>query len=271
MVMFSVNNECVKCGLCAELCVARIIDYEEGQKPWVPEEKEADCIQCGQCVCFCPTTAISLEFQKGQRIVDEKLMPPPETAETFIRSRRSIRRFKEEKVETATIRRILETSRYAPSAVNAQPVRWVMSSNRAKTLELAAMTAEFFKSLAQAQPDSPEAQLLAGVAAIWDKGQDIIFRGAPQLAVEVVDKNYRWPEDGVMALTYFELAAHALGVGCCWAGFFTAAARQCSSIQTALGVKDDEYVVGGQMFGYPRGLRLPHVYPPRKTVDLTFI
>ena len=271
MVMFSVNEDCVQCGLCAELCIARIIDFKKGQDPSVAPEAEKNCIRCGQCVCFCPTEACALNFQHDRQAVAADLMPRPESAETFLRSRRSIRRYKEEPVDEAAVRRILESARYAPSAVNTQPVRWILTQSRAETKKLGGLTAAAFKKMVQAKPDSPEAQRLAGVAAVWDKGQDIIFRGAPQLAIAVVNKNYRWPEDAVMALTYFELAAHALGVGCCWAGFFTSAARQSPEIQKILGLKEEEMVVGGQMFGYPRGLHLPHLYPPRKELDLTFI
>lgn len=64
----------------------------------------------------------------------------------------------------------------------------------------------------------------------------MIFRGAPQLVVAVVPKSHSLPEDGAIALTYLELAAHAHEVACCWAGFFTMAARNNAALQTELGV-----------------------------------
>jgi coenzyme F420-0:L-glutamate ligase/coenzyme F420-1:gamma-L-glutamate ligase len=46
----------------------------------------------------------------------------------FLRSRRSVRRFKPDPVPASTIERILETTTYAPSAHNLQPWRFVVAT-----------------------------------------------------------------------------------------------------------------------------------------------
>lgn len=273
MPMFTADGSCVKCGLCAELCLTGIIFFENGQKPSVPAESEAACIGCGQCVAFCPQRSVHLSFQpeENRRLVEAALLPDADGAETFIRSRRSIRRYKDEPVDEGTVRRLIETTCYAPSAANGQPVRWVVTRDRRQTVKLADLVARAFEDLAQTQPEEPSAQLASRVAAAWNRGKDSIFRGAPQLAAALVDKNHRFPEDGAIALTYFELAVHGLGLGCCWAGFFTWAARLSPEIQKAVGVRENEIVCGGQMFGYPNGLAVAKVLPPRKNPDIIFI
>ncbi len=87
-------------------------------------------------------------------------------------------------------------------------------------------------------------------------GEDALLRDAPHVVVAVVPKDHMWPEDASIALTYFELAAHALGVGACWGGFLTAAIRNFEGLRDYLGIGCDEHVCGAQMFGYPL-LRLP--------------
>ncbi len=270
MTMFSVDDNCRKCGLCAELCLARIIRFEKGEQPFVPPEAEKDCLTCGQCVSFCPKRACYLDFQpkEDRRPIKSKLLPETEVAETFLRSRRSVRRFKKEAVEESMVRRILETTRYAPSASNRQPVRWIVTRDRAKTLELAAMVAEHFQAAIKARPDDENMIRVAAALAPWQEGRDVIFRGAPLLAVALVDRGCPFPEDASLALTYFELAAHANGVGCCWAGFFTMAARQNEAIRKAIGIEEHELVCGAQMFGYPKGLRA-RLLPPRKKINLS--
>ena len=62
----------------------------------------------------------------------------------FLRSRRSIRRFKSDPVSLDCIQRILETGIYAPSAHNLQPWRFaVITSNAAKKLLAETITGRF--------------------------------------------------------------------------------------------------------------------------------
>lgn len=270
MSLFAVSDSCIECGLCAELCPAKII--EGGGKPRVAEALEKKCIGCGQCVSFCPQSCCYLDFQPvEERIpVDAGLFPSAESGETFLRSRRSIRRFKETPPSRDTVDRIIETTRYAPSASNLQMVRWIVTGDRAKTVALAGLVADCFER--QAAADTPESRTLASIAKVWRSGTDIIFRGAPLLAVAVVDKSHIFPaEDTAIALTYFELAAHAHGIGCCWAGFFTLAAKQDPAIRKAIGCTEDEIVGGGQMLGHARDIGLSRILPPRRKTRISWI
>lgn len=272
MSMFTVDDKCIQCGLCAELCVSGIITIDGG-RPFVAPENEHKCIQCGQCVAFCPPGACFLAYQAAEdRIaVQPALMPAAEAAETLLRSRRSVHSYKPEAVEKALLHRILESCRYAPTAANGQLVRWVVTENMEKTKQLGGMTVDFFRNVLAAEPEAADARFLASLIKRWDSGYDFVFRGAPQLAVALYEQKHDFREDAAIALTYFELAAHAHKIGCCWAGFFTRAARQSPEIQKFLGLRENEIIVGGQMFGYPQGLGLSHVLPPRKKIDLSWI
>ena len=171
--------------------------------------------------------------------------------------------------------RLLETARYAPSATNAQPVRWVITNTRKETLKIAGLVVEYFKEVIQEAEQNGEGtkgrvNMLKAAVAQWAQGRDMIMRGAPQLVVAVVPKSHTFPEDAAIALTYLELVAHAHGVSCCWAGLFTMAARNNAALQAELGVRDDELVVGGQMMGYSR-LPIGKILPPRKKVDISWL
>lgn len=271
--MFTVDERCIRCGLCADLCPAKIIKFDSPTPPYQLEEDDAKCIRCGQCVAFCPESCCFLDFQPtADRVsVGAALFPDAESAETLLRSRRSIRRYRNELLDDESVLRLLETTRYAPSASNSQAVRWVVIKGKERMTELGALVVDAFRAFAAANPEDGNACALLGVASIWDRGVDIIFRGAPQLAVALVEGTHRFPEDGAIALTYFELAAHANWIGCCWGGFFTMAARQSPEIACFLGTRDGEFVAGAQMFGYPDGIGLSHILPPRKAIDVTWI
>lgn len=272
MPMFFADNSCIRCGLCTELCpVQAIVSY--GDKPSVAPGDERKCFRCGQCVAFCPTRSIHLAFQpENERVkVEPFMMPSAAGAETLLRSRRSIRRYKNILLPETTVRNIIETARYAPSAGNSQPTRWIVVRARARVLQLADRIADVFDKWAADNPGNREFAHLAAISALQRTGTDVIFRGAPNLAIAVVPQSHHFPEDAAIALTYFELAAHALGVGCCWAGFFTIAARKHEPLTQSLGVRTDEFVVGAQMFGYPDGISVSRTLPPRKQTDITFV
>ncbi len=75
---------------------------------------------------------------------------------TFLRTRRSVRRFKHEAVQAATIQRILETATFAPSAHNLQPWRFaILTSLEAKSHLAEAITARFREDmLADGMPET---------------------------------------------------------------------------------------------------------------------
>lgn len=77
----------------------------------------------------------------------------------FLRSRRSIRRFKPDPVPDSVIKNILTTSTYAPSAHNRQPWRFCVVTDVSAKQKLAdAMAIEFKHDLEQDQLPQPEIQ-----------------------------------------------------------------------------------------------------------------
>lgn len=71
-------------------------------------------------------------------------------AHLFLRSRRSVRRFSERPVEIDLLKRILDTSTYAPSAHNSQPWRYAVIATHRMKKELAdGMADEFERDLSR--------------------------------------------------------------------------------------------------------------------------
>jgi nitroreductase len=98
----------------------------------------------------------------------------------------------------------------------------------------------------------------------WEQGRDIILRDAPALVVAHAHKDDRLaPSTCTIALSYLELAATTMGLGCCWAGYFNAAATTFPPMNTSLALPEGHQSFGAMMVGFPKFLykRLP----PRKT------
>ena len=53
---YVVNDSCVSCGKCVDLCVMNNISKADGQKPVFG----TNCINCYACLQYCPTQAINI-------------------------------------------------------------------------------------------------------------------------------------------------------------------------------------------------------------------
>lgn len=264
-------SKCTKCGICAELCPTEIISLADDGLPQV-SEPGAVCIKCGQCTIYCPAGANSLAFQNAEDIVrvSDLALPRSDAGLNLLKTRRSIRRFRPEAVTEQDFKRIFETVKMAPTAQNSQPVRWIAVKNPQKTKEIQSLVLCWFREIIFNEPVSRMGRAGAWAIAKAKEGKDVILRGAPCLVIALTPPKYDWSEDGVIALTYLELAAHAMGIGCCWGGFLTTAIRRYKPLREYLGIDEDEKICGAQMIGYPA---LPSVrqFPPRKTPNVSWI
>ena len=197
-------------------------------------------------------------------------MPEEGAALNLLKTRRSIRRYKQEPLSKEVLTKMFETVKMAPTASNKQPVRWIVSRDPQKTKQIVNLILCWFREEIFKDPTSRLALLGAGMIAKAKEGTDGLLRGAPNVAIAVVPKNYLWPEDGTIALTYLELAAHGMGIGACWGGFLTMAARNFAGLREFLEISEDEHICGAQMLGYPE-IKPTRQFPPREDVNITWL
>lgn len=246
------------------------LEHPDGFPIPVPEAGEL-CVQCGHCVAVCPAGALSLESMKSSDCppVRPDLFLNAEQAEHFLRSRRSIRKYRNRPVPRETIVRLIETARYAPSGHNLQPVEWRVVETADEVRRLAGVVAEWLRSLIVDQPELAAALHVDRLLSSWDRGEDRICRDAPHVVVAHAHKNDRTaPPACVIALTYLELAAPSLGLGACWAGFFNAAAAAYPPMAEALDLPAGHRSFGAMMLGYPQFSY--HRLPLRKAPVITW-
>jgi nitroreductase len=146
-----------------------------------------------------------------------------------IRDRRSIRKYKDTPVEWEKIEQLLNAARLAPSWKNQQCWRFLVLSDPAKRAGL----------LAAFPDDNPGKKAIAT---------------APCVIVVCADPAESGVENGIeyfigdtaIAFEHLCLAAHALGLGTCWMGWY-----QESAIKAALGIPEEIRIVGITPLGYP--------------------
>ncbi len=142
-----------------------------------------------------------------------------------IRTRRSIRLYRDKPVEEAKLRRVLEAARLAPSAANRQPWRFIVVTDPAVKEKLrAAYDREWFVS----------APVIIVACAV------------PTQSWLRSDREEYWKVDVAIAMQNLVLAARAEDLGTCWIAAFNE-----KKTKKALGVPKNARVVVMTPLGYP--------------------
>jgi nitroreductase/NAD-dependent dihydropyrimidine dehydrogenase PreA subunit len=256
MSMFIIDEKkCRKDGICVQACPMGILVQKDKTALPVPVKiAEELCIQCGHCVAVCPHGAFSLKNMPSEECppVREEWLLNAEQAEHFLRSRRSIRVYKNKPVDKELITRLIETARYAPSGHNSQPVEWLVVYESQDVQRLAAHVIDWMQSVQKENPELAAALSLDLVIKRWQKGKDVICRNAPHLIVAHAPReNPTASTAAAIALSYLELAAPSLGLGTCWAGYLYGAALSWPPIQEFLSLPEGHITYGIMMAGYP--------------------
>jgi nitroreductase/NAD-dependent dihydropyrimidine dehydrogenase PreA subunit len=256
MDIFDVTTEtCNRDGICAAVCPSGLILMGEDRYPRPVAEADEVCIRCGHCVAACPTGSFShRDMPLGQFApVQDELQPTAGQCEHFLRNRRSIRVYKEKNVSKDEIEKLIQIARHAPSGHNSQCVEWLVLADKDELGKLAGVVADWMRWMIDNMPEFAASMHLARTVGRWDQGTDVILRNAPVLIVAHAEKDNRMaPAACTIALTYLELAATSLGLGCCWAGYFNAAATNFPPMMKALSLPGGHQSFGAMMVGYPK-------------------
>ena len=257
MSLFTINQEkCKRDGICANTCPMGLIERkDEASFPSPIADAEKLCVECGHCVAVCPHGALSLKNITPDQClpIREEWLLTPEQAEHFLRSRRSIRAYKNKPVGRELISKLIDIARFSPSGHNSQPVQWLVIYDAADVQKLAGIVIEWMRYMLKQQPDLANFLHMDRVVEGWEAGRDPVCRRAPHMIIAHASKENRFgPVASTMALAYLELAAPSFGIGACWAGYFNAAATLWPPMQKSLALPGDNISLGALMIGYPK-------------------
>lgn len=138
----------------------------------------------------------------------------------IIKSRRSIRNYKKEKIKDEDILKILEAGRWAPSASNNQPWRFIVVKDQ-----------ELIKKIGDA----------CKILTI-----NSFVETSPLVVIIYSEKKHKWVDlDCGMCAQNMMLEAHSLGIGSCFIGGY----RE-NKIKKIVNLSDEFNVIGLITFGY---------------------
>jgi nitroreductase len=211
------------------------------------------CLQCQHCLAVCPTGAISiLGFRPENSIpLTEKSLPSKEQMKTFVRARRSVRRFTQENVDLALIDELLSDTANAPSGCNDRMLTFTVIDKMKVMQDLREKVISAIEQKQKENVAMPQF-LIDGVQNYRKHGVDDFFRGAPHLLIISASQNaHCGREDVIIALSYFEFLAQSAGLGATWCGYFKHVLDAVPELADTIGLDKDAAYCYAMMFGKP--------------------
>lgn len=245
------SEKCIGCSNCVKDCITYSLEMNEDNKAQLANDGESRCISCQHCFAICPTGAISFDNKKPQDAESPNFGNPDEILK-LIKSRRSIRQFKEDEISEEDWNKIKAMLPYIPTGCNFNGLHFSIVESRSVMEKLREYTREKLLKLISNRFTAKYAGKFAKFKTAFENGEDIIFRQAP--AMIVVSSSIKAPcanVDPVIALSYIELYANSLGLGTCWCGFAQSCFKLMPKLSEFVKIPDGYKPVYAMLIGYP--------------------
>jgi nitroreductase len=165
------------------------------------------------------------------------------------------------------IERVLQSACYAPSGHNRQPVVWTVVSGADSVRALSAAVITWMQKLVDQAHPLAEMLLAERLVDRWHRGEDPILRHAPQVVIaHTAAADPTGSGASLIAMTYFQLAAEALELATCWAGYFQMAAGADPAVAALVKLPADHRIHAASMLGYAK-YSYPAI-PPRNAPNI---
>lgn len=312
---FQVEREkCVGCGRCVKACPIQLLMLDGDKKACSNQRYDHfRCICCQNCAASCPEDAITIQgdyrvsrgFWKNNDLYQgSKTLPSPFGAngqksyeeyqadltetERVIYCRRSNRIYKKKPVPRELIQRVLEAGRFAPSAGNNQPWKFVVITNPEvieqldlickkkvglyprlfmprqwvvkkvpgdKNAKPKAWQKALHWVVSRFTPGDLDQRVLGGINTVSSDPDYRTFFRAPALIILLKDVRGIGSPDldlGICGQT-MDLAAHALGLGTCWVSLVRGVNFDRRFKKEVLDIEHPFEIVSSLTLGYPAG------------------
>ena len=260
------KTKCIHCGLCLKDCMMGCLEFGEGNVPRYVEGGSERCVGCQHCMAICPRGALSFggndpgECAKSGTCDAEALL-------TLIKSRRSVRFFRDESLDEPTLAKLKGMLAYPPTGGNAPSLAISLVGTKEKMREIIDST---YRAIEANVDKSP---ILKFCVKQRKTGTDIIFRNAPSMAVAAVNPKTVVAgcemADPIIALSYLELYAHSLGLGSLWNDLAVTVAAQIPAVSSLFGIPEGCNVGFVLLLGKP-AVRYPRTVQ-KKICSVTII
>jgi nitroreductase/NAD-dependent dihydropyrimidine dehydrogenase PreA subunit len=268
---FIQSETCCKCGICAQICPASVIEKNNSGIVFKPDFIHL-CLGCGQCMAACKTKSIHAKGLAYDKDFFE--FSGQDDFFSMIETRRSVRRFKPQPLNKDEINKILDAVSFAPHGDAEMHVEVTVINDRKKIMQALPVMSHFFDKLAKWLKNPFMRSLIKkrkgkhtlntllnhllpriekGIYRQIDFNYDGITRGAHTLLLFHAHKEAEEHiEDAHIYVTYAMLAAQAMGLGTTIIGLVPAAMNKTPDLMEMFSIPKGHEIVVSLILGYPK-------------------
>ena len=222
------------------------------------------------CAAICPVNAMSFirkEWAVTDAVIAEKVRELPggfyEDLKTLVKQRRSYRHFIDKPVDRELITEVLDAARWAPSAKNQQPTKFIVVDSGGIIKKMMDIIVEYVRETGV----SPE------VATEYEQGNNVVLGDAPTILIAYArDNAINAPGDTYIKMTNIELMFQARGVGTCWGGYFARFLNTVPGLKELLPeIPEGNSFYAAFMLGYPRDESYDRIPARLKNAEITWV
>jgi nitroreductase len=191
-----------------------------------------------------------------------------------IKQRRSIRNFLDKKIEKEDLKEIIQAGKYAPSAINDQPWKFIVITKKEMIQDLSNQIKNELKKLLKWRfirkykiNELKNMELLKLIFGISFSKEDMIFFNAPALVLILTENKRFYNESCACCAQNMMLAAHSIGIGSCWIGFASVLGLNKKIIKK-IGIPENHHISAAIIFGYPKDKT---IRPPMRKIGSDII
>jgi len=264
------QDKCNYCMLCVRDCITGVWQDVEGvPTPGRPEL----CNLCSHCVAVCPVDAIIHKGlpDNGELAAVSRDMLDPDVYREVVKTRRSIREYKQKQVSVETVESIIDLARFSPTASNSQHVEYIVVTDP-NILQTVSEHVFLFgenlykwynsglgRALFRIFGNIGAVKKLSGYMNAMDyyierhrEGKDYILHNAPVLILVCAPSGETFGVDNCnIAASNIMNYSHALGLGTCCIGFLTVMLKYSRKLRKLLQLPNNRTVHASLVLGYP--------------------
>ena len=185
----------------------------------------------------------------------------------YVRERRSMRVYKNKRVEREKVEALVNTARWAPTGRNLQAITWLaiddtktISLLSERTVNVLVKGAEDLRNSITPETGAQEKKLTLMQAKTFEhlgrrfkKGEQPIFFGAPVILFAITPHSHFGRDDAVISGYTMQLAAVQMGLATCQIGYFIFGAQMDKELgKDILNILDGQEVQMVLTLGYPK-------------------
>jgi ferredoxin len=270
-----VNMEtCSGDGICVEICPENILELVDGRAVTVDARKDL-CILCGQCVAVCPTESLRmprLPMENFRKL--EKQTFGYDEFFGFLKSRRSVRAFKDQPVEQNLIDKILDAAATAPMGLPPHTTEVLVIDRREEMDFLLKILVNDYTSMLKGFSNPLARSLIRLSAGAEDylvlknfilqvaqtaneayqrDGTDLYMYNAPVLMLFHANRrSLSYEENAHLVCHHTMLAALSLGLGTTILGIVPPIVERSKVLRKRYGIPKENKVLTSLILGYPK-------------------